>query len=269
MAERNKEERRIVPYVVERTTPRPFLLMGVDQHETFVERREAEKEKLVEEEKRKRTFRPVILKDEILEGPTFVPSRSAVPLTMPVDLLPMARERKERTEAFLRRQKERMKEMERLQKLAKEGREQLELERLQKMWQEKRFKPRLVPKSHYMADIEPVGSRDGSKLAEVQRLSTIPEMNDDAQGLETKISAVVATETEAAFVEMEAPPASDSEASFAVEEEERANASTTTEVEVGRNTSPDSQPLVRRSRIFDGLRKSLSPLLGPPGSAVP
>lgn len=271
VAERNMKERRIVPYVLERTTPRPFSLLGVEQHDMIVERREAEKEKRMEEEKRKRTFRPVILREDILEGPTFAPSRSAVPLTTPVDLLPLAQERKERTEAFLRRQRERMEEMERLQKLAREEREQRELERLQKTWEERRFMPRPVPKSHYMPDIEPVGSRDGSRLAEVQRLSTVPEVNGDAKEAETKTSPGAEIETNVAPVaKTESPTASETEASLVAETEAKAKAKAfvTTVPEAGRNTSPNSQPLVRRSSILDGLRKSLSPLLGPPGSPV-
>lgn len=275
VAERNKMERRIVPYVVEKTVPRPFSLMGVDQHEIVVERREAESGKYAEEEKRRRTFRPVILREDILEGPTFVPSRSPVPLTTPVDLLPMAQERKERTTAYLARQRERMEEMERLQKKAREEKEQKESEQLQKLWQVKRFKPRPVPRSHYMPDIEPVGSGADSRLSEIQIVSAVPELSDGARGTETKAFPAVETEAKAADVtregvfptsEKDTCPASETEISPVAEEESEMTAPPATETEAKSKVSPDSQTLIRRSSILDGIRKSLSPLFGSPES---
>lgn len=153
---------------MERTVSKPFGLQGVDRHNAVAELRMMQMEREAEEQNRRRTFRPVAMREEILDGPTFVPRPKATAVTEARNLLPDASERRARTMAFQRRQQERMAEMDREEKRKQMEKEQKELEKVTRMLKETQFKPRNVPKSHYRPDIEPVGGRHATSMS-VQR----------------------------------------------------------------------------------------------------
>lgn len=197
-----------------RTVPRPFPLQGVNKHEEVVESLQRRQQLAEAEERRSRMFEPVPLREEILEGPTFIPSRSDPNLlTDPVSLLPDAEQRSKRTLAYLAGQRERMEEMERRKTQAAREREDRELEDIEREWQQRRFKARPMPKSHYTPDIPPVCSMDGSRSGEREREWFTP-------------------------------------------------GSQSTEEEQVTPAQNDDESVPRRPSLFEGLRKSLSPLLG-------
>lgn len=202
------------------TIATPFELQSLQQHELQVARMQLEKQRLEEEEERRRVFRPVELKEEILDGPTFVPGRSSMPLTQPKDLLPHIHERKARTAAFMRRQRERMEEMDRLKEIAQMRRDESELEEAIRYREEHKFKPRPIPKSHYEPEVGSASSRWSPSFGDIIAGDTLQgsgNSNENVDGIVT----------------------------------------------VG-DDSPESAPFYRRSGILDGIRKSLSPLLGSP-----
>lgn len=137
------------------TVPQPFELRGVDKHAQYWTQLDAERAKLDEQQRKQRIFQARKVNDAILDGPTFVPTKSDTPLTQPRDLLPCADERSQRTLAFEARQRERI-EMEQHYKLeAKREREAALVEQAAMVYEQTKFKPRAVPKSTYQPDLQP------------------------------------------------------------------------------------------------------------------
>lgn len=197
-----------------RTVPHPFPLQGVNKHEEVMESLQRRQQLDEAEARRSRMFEPVPLREEILEGPTFIPSRSDPNLlTDPVCLLPDAEQRSMRTLAYLAAQRERMEELEMRKMQAAREREDRELEDAERVWQQRRFKPRPIPKSHYKPDIPLVGSIDDSGETERDLFTPGSQSTEEEQVT---------------------PP------------------------------QDNSESVPRRPSLFEGLRKSLSPLLGAP-----
>ncbi|PXF43087.1 hypothetical protein BWQ96_07173 [Gracilariopsis chorda] len=137
------------------TVPKPFKLASVELHEARMKKICAKRKAEQEEAERRRVLHPLALNREMLEGPTFVPCLDKKNLTMPVDLLPWAAERRERTLAYEAAQRARIEEMEAMKEIAQRQRELAEEERLREDYERKKFRPRPVPRSHYYPDTPP------------------------------------------------------------------------------------------------------------------
>lgn len=131
------------------TVPAPFPLQSVPMHNEKIVRQRAQQLHDEELVRRKRAFQPTPFCPSILEAPQFVPQRSEIPLTRPESLLPLAEERMRRTRAFQARQRERVEELEREGEIAKKELELREERLVQARYRQNRFRPRLVPSSHY------------------------------------------------------------------------------------------------------------------------
>lgn len=236
----------------ERTVPQPFELQGLSRHEEHMYEKELRQLEEQEEDCRRRRFRPVSLQKEILEGPTFVPSRSQMPLTQAVDLLPNAEERRERTLAFEAAQKERMATMEEMARIKRMQIEHDEEERLKREFEVKRFKPRSIPASHYKPDLGHLTKKPwvSPQKAEGE--------NDDEDCVSTSEVGGEAT-VEEATVEEAREEWKSSEYNATSDEE-----SDTEEVVEHESETPVKveKKVSRASGLFAGLRDSLSPLLG-------
>lgn len=146
---------------IEPTVPKPFELGSLEQHEHYRQNLKAREALLEDEARRKRNFVANKVNPAILNGPTFVPARSSVPLTKPVDLLPFASERSQRTLEYERRQKERIAEKERDEEIARRMREEEEELKIKLEMMKYAFKPNPVPKSHYVPHT--ISSRSSSE----------------------------------------------------------------------------------------------------------
>lgn len=146
---------------IEPTVPKPFELGSLQQHEHYRENLKAREAFLEDEDRRKRNFVANKVNPAILNGPTFVPARSSVPLTKPVDLLPFASERSQRTLEYERRQKERIAEKERDEEIARRMREEEEELKIKIEMMKNAFKAKPVPKSHYVPHT--ISSRSSSE----------------------------------------------------------------------------------------------------------
>lgn len=137
------------------TVPEPFDLKGLDKHAQHMVQIEMRKRQEEEGDKERRNFHAKKLNEAILDGPTFVPSRSDVPLTQPLDLLPFAEERSQRTKAYEQVQKERMEQAKIDKAAADRMRAEAEAETIRKEYEEKKFKPRAIPKTTYEPHMKP------------------------------------------------------------------------------------------------------------------
>lgn len=134
---------------LEPTIPKPFELASLTKHEHYVQSIEAREAALEDAARRRRSFVARQVNPAIFTGPTFIPSRSSVPLTKPVDLLPFASERSERTREFERRQRERIAQKERDDEMNRQLREEEEMLKVKLEMVKNQFKARPVPRSHY------------------------------------------------------------------------------------------------------------------------
>lgn len=235
-APKERPPKKVVEFP-ERTIFEPFALESIAKHEERVYQIRMRIAKEEEQDLKGRAFNPVPLQYAILDGPTFVPKRSEVPPTAPLDLLPGVHERRERTLAFEARQRARMEEMDRNKQLAKEERDKAEEERLRKEFEMKRFKPRPVPVSHYSPDITPVETK--KTLSETSRLSRSP------------------------VTAQQKNPSSDSTQTEDVEPSD-SDVSHSTCIATGTPTASES----KAATFFEGIRNSLSPLLGRGSSSL-
>lgn len=151
----------VVKISFEPTIPKPFELGSVEQHEHYLQNLKAREALVEEEERRKRSFVANKMNPAILNGPTFVPARSSVPLTKPVDLLPFASERSERTLEYERKQRERVAQKDRDAEMARRMREEEEMLKLKLEMTKNAFKPKPVPRSHYVPHT--ISSRSSSE----------------------------------------------------------------------------------------------------------
>lgn len=155
------------------TVPRPFALHSVEQHEMSQARLEARSKLEAEEDRQRRQFRATQLNDAILRGATFKVVPGEPQYTDPVDLLPHAQERSERTLAFEARQRERVEQMERVREMNAQLRKEQDEEDIRKEYEATRFRANKVPDSHYRphrlgraASSSSFGLRSGSSSRE-------------------------------------------------------------------------------------------------------
>lgn len=228
------------------TIPKPFDLGSVIKHDEHVDRIHHRHALDDEEDRRRREFEPVHLEEAILHGPTFVPSRTPVSLTEAVALLPFAQERSERTLAFEARQKERMERKEEHRLIAKKMREEREVLKFREQLRENGFKARPVPLSHYHPKLF---GNEGIGENHVDIIEPDEEIEEEAKD-ET---------TDHEDLENHEEHQNEEEEKDVNEEEEK---DVNEEEGVVEEVAPTPQVGKRRVGILEGIRNSLSPLLG-------
>eukprot|EP00178_Gracilaria_changii_P012604 TRINITY_DN3567_c0_g1_i1.p1 TRINITY_DN3567_c0_g1~~TRINITY_DN3567_c0_g1_i1.p1 ORF type:complete len:647 (-),score=100.18 TRINITY_DN3567_c0_g1_i1:187-2127(-) len=179
------------------TVSKPFNLGSVDLHDIRVQQIQARRKTEEEEDRRRRNVHPVKLHREILDGPTFVPNLDNKVQTVPVDPVPWAAERRERTLAFEAAQRVRIAEMDAMKEQAQKMRELAEEERLREEYERKRFRPRPVPRSHYEPDTPPTrrASLALTHLRDVVAVRTADEDETELRNFFSKLGITNDTQT--------------------------------------------------------------------------
>lgn len=176
------------------TVPEPFKLASVELHEARMMKIHSKRKAEQEEAEKRRVLHPTPLNRKMLEGPMFVPCLDKKNLTDPVDLLPWAAERRERTLAYEAAQRARVEEMEAMKEIVRKQRELAEEEKMREDYERKRFRPRPVPRSHYFPDTPP--NRKASIAVMRIKEDIARRMECEEVELESVFSTLVVTETE-------------------------------------------------------------------------